>query len=69
MIDDSLARKLTHRKSREGKIELGYPSNAVGKDGDEQTRFISSLGLYFFKKYHNEWYGVAMTKLTDIKKL
>jgi len=66
---NDFSRRLVHWKSKVGKIKLGFPSNADGNDGDEQTRFISNLGLYFFKKYKNEWYGVAMTKLTDIKKL
>jgi len=45
------------------------PDEQEGKEGDEQIRFISSLGLYLFKKYKNEWYGVAMSKMSALKKL
>lgn len=64
----SFSRRIIGWKSREGKVSEGYPSNADGKDGDEEIRFISGKGLYLFKKYHNEWYGVQMTKLSEIKR-
>jgi hypothetical protein len=66
---ENFNRRLIHWGARVGDVKTGYPSNTEGREGDTQTRFISNLGLYLFKKYKNEWYGVAMTKLSDLKKL